>query len=351
MNPSFDLDDEDQTSSVLPPLLAPITHWLLGQVKGDKDVYYENIEEIAINRPKEIWIKLRKPTENGENWVPRYDESLTRDKLELIIYTLANVSETSGFGPRGNPTTFGTLPGGHRYAAALGPNIQYKAGELSPRGTILFCARQFKPEHGIRLENYGLAKNKGLEPVDHTIYSKEHDSTDPLTKIMASIERGDHILLSGPTGTGKTSFLNHVIKLLPQTLRVVTVEDTSEIVVTQPNHIHLILNRSGQTNNFTYAQVVDLVVRMTPDVVMAGEISTKNAATVWELMRSGHGHFLTTIHAENAHEAISSFIDRIRHTLEVHDPEKLAKDMLAKLRIIQIYRDNKTNKRRVSEVL
>ena len=339
--PIFDeVYESDASKRVLEPLLEPIMQWLR----------IREIEEIAINRPGEIWLRLRQRNKHNEKWIARADKRLHRRHLELTIYALANTQNTTNFGPNGTPTTYGTLPGGHRYAAALGANIQYTAGESSTDGTILFVARQNRSDLGIRFEHFGLVPGAQLNAISSLLHRKA-DAEDPLMRIMAAIKRGDHILISGATGSGKTTLLNHIIRMFSQTLRIVTVEDASEIFVPQANHIHLLLNRNGQSNDFNYKSVVDLVVRITPDVVMAGEISVSNASAVWELMRSGHGHFLSTIHAESAEEAISSFITRIGHSSpnEAADRQRLTKEMKDKLRIIQLTADK--NGRAITDVV
>ncbi|WP_163596924.1 ATPase, T2SS/T4P/T4SS family, partial [Klebsiella pneumoniae] len=87
-----------------------------------------------------------------------------------------------------------------------------------------------------------------------------------------------------------------------------------------------------------YQHVVDLIVRSTPDIVLAGEISTTNAAAIWELMRSGHGHFMTTIHAESTDEALETFVTRISHSKpdEVRDRDRVIAQMAEKLRVLQM---------------
>lgn len=333
--------DQDESRNIVIPLVKPILNWLK----------IEEIEEIAINQPEEIWLRLRKPDENGDVWVRREDKSLTRTYLWNTIHALANLGDTPSFGPQGSPVTYGTLPGGHRYVGAVGPNVQYSSGEMDPSGTILFCSRQYRPDITPNFSDLGLERGAVLEAISSDMKRKA-DSVDPLDRLLASIERGDHILVSGATGSGKTTLLNKIIGMFPDNLRIVTVEDTSEIKVKQPNHMHILMNRSGQSNLFSYKSVVDLIVRMTPDVVMAGEISTQNAATIWELMRSGHGHFMTTIHAESVVEALSTFVTRIAHSAPIDGPERqrLIQEMTEKMRIVQIGRDH-AGRRRIVEIV
>ena len=333
--------NDEMGRQILMPLIKPILDWL----------HEPDIEEVAMNRPGELWVRFRKPDKDGRLWVPFPEPELDRRRMTLVLHTLANIGNTPNFGPHGMPLCFGTLPGNHRYAGGLGWNFQYESGELSSEGTILFCARQWTRDMSIRFEDYGLEAGKELSSVSGMV-SRKADASDGLTRILRSIERGDHLLVSGGMGSGKTTLLNHIIGLLSPNLRIVTVEDTSEMKIPQRNRAHIIVNRMGKTNAITYQSVVDLITRMTPDVIMAGEISTTNAPAVWELMRAGHGHFMTTIHAEHAEEALSTFATRMSHEgTETHDRERLIGEMKKKLRVIQVNRSERTGKREITQVL
>lgn len=110
----------------------------------------------------------------------------------------------------------------------------------------------------------------------------------------------------------------------------------------------MVLSRTAQTNELTYAKVIDLVVRFTPDAIIGGEISTGNAGAIWELMGSGHDNCLATIHAENSEAAYAAFADRILHSYPTMDRKKTIEEMHQKLRVVQINRDG--NLRAVTEV-
>ena len=174
------------------------------------------------------------------------------------------------------------------------------------------------------------------------------DPTDPYERLLLSIKRGDHILISGATSTGKTTFLNNLLKILDIHKRIVTIEDTRELIVPHPNRVHVVLSRTEQTNEFDYAKVIDLVVRFTPDAIIGGEISTNNAGAIWELMGSGHDNCLATIHAESSEAAYEAFVDRILHTYPTADRNKTIQEMHRRLRVVQISRDG--NLRAVTEI-
>ena len=166
---------------------------------------------------------------------------------------------------------------------------------------------------------------------------------------MQYIKRGDHLLISGATSTGKTTFLNNILEILSPNLRVITIEDSRELIVPQKNHVHLLLSRTQQTNQFTYKDVIDLVVRMTPDAIMGGEISTENAGAIWELMNTGHKHFYATIHADSPESAYKAFIDRIIHTFPNLNQEQALQEMKQKIHVVQIGREG--NIRAITDIV
>ena len=141
---------------------------------------------------------------------------------------------------------------------------------------------------------------------------------------------------------------NNLLKILDIHKRILTIEDTRELIVPHPNRVHITLSRTEQTNELDYAGVIDLVVRFTPDAIIGGEISTKNAAAIWELMGSGHDNCLATIHAESSEAAYNAFVDRIMHASPTIDRGKTIAEMRKKLRVVQINRDG--NLRAVTEV-
>ena len=327
--------------AIIQTVAAPILYW----------VERKEVSEIAINRPGEIWLKLRRPDDRGNIWLMREDPKLDRETLESILHILANAAKQPNFGPNGNPIVYGTLPGGHRFCGGYGPNLQYYSRELDVNGTMIFVCRQAGAGHAIDFADYGLRPGQELMPYD-LAGDRKADGSDPIRRILNSLHRGDHILISGATDTGKTTFMNEMLRRISEKLRIITVQDTPEISLEQPNHLHIMMSRQGLMNEFTYKHVVDLCVRATPDIIACGEISTTNAATIWELMRSGHGHFMTTIHAETIREAIQTFMTRISHTApgEVQDRDRVGAQMQEKLRIIQLVKDPYTNERKIVQI-
>ena len=300
----------------------------------------EFVEEIAINHGGQVWMRLhgaRVP------WVPYNAEVLSKQYLVDLIHTVANIYERPFDPIHGIPVVYATLPGNHRFSAIAGPNVQYDENDVT--GGVALNIRGGSAVE-TSFENYHLRRGEDLVKVKPRESIRPDDAYD---RLMSAINDGSPILISGATATGKTTFLNHMLKLIDQNSRVITVEDAREIRVPQANRVHFVLSRTEQNNDFNYARLLDLVVRMTPDVIIGGEISTDNAAVLWEMLGTGHDHFYTTIHAESADAAYAAFADRILHTQPAYNRSDLIAEMRKKIRVVQLSRDGAL--RAVTEVV
>lgn len=318
--------------AVLESVLRPLSYWY----------NQDNIEEVAINRSGQIWLRLR--GKRAYPWVMYKDEKLTKDYLVDLLYIIANTYELPFDPVAGSPVVYATIPGEHRFSAIAGKNVMYDQDDLT--GGVALTIRIHSDDVAFGLGDYGLSQGAKLHEIN--VLKQIKDPDDPYEKLLLSIKRGDHILVSGATATGKTTFLNNLLKILDIHKRILTIEDTRELIVPHPNRVHITLSRTEQTNDLTYAKVIDLVVRFTPDAIIGGEISTSNAAAIWELMGSGHDNCLATIHAESSEAAYNAFVDRIMHSSPTIDRNKTIQEMKKKLRVVQINRDG--NLRAVTEV-
>ncbi len=320
------------TYRVLESALRPLSYWY----------NQDNVEEVAVNSPGGIWLRLR-----GRHTYPwhYYEEpKLTREYLNNILYIIANTYDYAFDPEQGTPVVYATLPGGHRFSGIAGRNVMYDNNDLT--GGIAMAIRVYKEDLPISFKDFGFDQGERLRPINKL--KQVEDPDDPFDRLLLSIKRGDHVLVSGATATGKTTFLNNLIKLLDSHKRILTIEDTRELIVPHKNRVHIVLPRTELTNAFDYKRVIDLAVRFTPDAIIGGEISTSNAGAIWELMGSGHDNCFATIHAENPDAAYKAFIGRILHSYPTTDREKTYKEMKEKLRVVQINRDG--NIRAVTEV-
>lgn len=317
---------------VLESVLRPLSYWY----------NQDNIEEVAINRAGQIWLRLR--GKRAYPWVMYTDPKLSKEYLLDLLHIVANTYELPFDPVQGTPLVYAAIPGEHRFSAIAGRNVIYDEEDLT--GGIALAIRVHSDDVAFGLQDYGLKQGGDLHNINPL--KDLQDPEDAYERLLLSIKRGDHILVSGATSTGKTTFLNNLLKILDINKRIVTIEDTRELIVPHKNRVHLVMSRTEQTNAISYSKIIDLVVRFTPDAIIGGEISTGNAGALWELMGSGHDNCLATIHAESSEAAYKAFVDRILHSYPTIDRAKTLEEMKQKLRVVQINRDG--NLRAVTEI-
>jgi pilus assembly protein CpaF len=123
----------------------------------------------------------------------------------------------------------------------------------------------------------------------------------------ASVEQRLNIIVSGGTGTGKTTFLNAVSEYIPNRERIVTIEDPIEMKLQQTHVVPLEArppNLEG-ANEVTQRDLVRNALRMRPDRIIVGEVRGGEAFDMLQAMNTGHEGSLTTVHANGPRDALS----------------------------------------------
>jgi pilus assembly protein CpaF len=123
--------------------------------------------------------------------------------------------------------------------------------------------------------------------------------------LNACIQGKQNILISGGTGTGKTTFMNALIALVPPHERLVTIEDTAEIPLILPNQVKMMTRpRSMGTESICARDLVANALRMRPDRIIIGECRGPEAMDMIQAMNTGHQGSMTTIHANTPRDAL-----------------------------------------------
>jgi pilus assembly protein CpaF len=122
-----------------------------------------------------------------------------------------------------------------------------------------------------------------------------------------AVREGRNMVVSGATGTGKTTLLNALCRSIDEHERVVTIEDTAEL---QVDHGHLVRMECRIPNvegagEVTMQQLVRNALRMRPDRIIVGEVRGPEALDMLQAMNTGHRGCLSTCHANSAFDAIS----------------------------------------------
>ena len=163
--------------------------------------------------------------------------------------------------------------------------------------------------------------------------------------IWFAIQHELSLLIVGGTGSGKTSTLNVIANFFPPNHRIVSIEDTRELILPETLHWVPMQTRMPNPEGKGEISMLDLVVnslRMRPDRILVGEIRRKKEAEVlFEAMHTGHSVY-GTFHANNAEETIT------RLTNPPIDIPKLVIPALAALLVMN--RNRRTNKRKSEKI-
>lgn len=250
---------------VILPFLRPIEHLIL-----DADV-----SEIMVNGSLRVFI------ERHGQLVEAHGVSIPERSLQVAVRNIARalgdeISEEK-------PLLDSRLPDGSRVAAVIPP--------CSVNGTTLtirkFQSRLFTADELVRVGSMPLSV---------------------LATLREAIVRHENILISGGTGTGKTTMLNALAVFIGNDDRIILIEDTSEIAINKRNLVRFEARR--EQNGLPAVAIRDLLratLRHRPDRIILGEVRGGEAFDLLQALNTGHSGTLSTIHANSAQQALARF--------------------------------------------
>lgn len=244
-----------------------------------------DVSEILVNRPGEIWIEFAGGAAMERLDVPEIDDRL----LKRLAEQVARVS-CQGIS-RGQPLLAATLPDGAR--------VQFVAPPATRRHWALSIRRHrlvdvplaaWRPQEGIGEAEIGMALNRAV---------------DPLAWLVDQVRARRTVLIAGGTSSGKTTFLNALLREVDATERVILVEDTPEIRVVAPNALGLVAVRGEMGEaRVTTDDLLQASLRLRPDRIVLGELRGKEAITFLRAINTGHPGSFSTIHANSCAGAL-----------------------------------------------
>lgn len=128
---------------------------------------------------------------------------------------------------------------------------------------------------------------------------------DMLAFLIEHVEQGSNLLISGNTGSGKTSLLRALAKYIPLHERVVTCEDTQELFLEWLEHKVFLESPKRQNSSLEMKNLIETALRMRPDRIWVGEIRNALAADAFlQAINTGHTGCVTTLHANSCKDAV-----------------------------------------------
>ena len=171
----------------------------------------------------------------------------------------------------------------------------------------------------------------GTEPLTaERLLELKSVSPEMLEILSAAVRARISILISGGTGAGKTTFLNMLSKYIPETERLVTIEDAAELQVQQENVVRLETRPPNVEGNGAVRQRQLLInsLRMRPDRIIIGEVRGEEAFDMLQAMNTGHEGSMTTIHANTSRDALAR-LESMVAMANLNLPEKAVRQQIA----------------------
>jgi len=290
------------------PFLKPIEHLILD----------DSISEVMVNGSERVFIERNGFLERVPN------VALSERALMVAVKNIArrlgnDISESK-------PILDSRLPDGSRVAVVIPP---------CSLGGVTLTIRRFNTRH-FQMEDLITAGT-----LDRAVANLLEDYV--LTR--------KNILISGGTGTGKSTLLSILGKFIPPEDRTLVIEDTAEIHLVQQNLVRFEARR--EQNGLAAVSIRDLLkasLRHRPDRILLGEIRGGEAFDLLQLLNTGHSGTLSTIHANSARQGLARFTSCVLQS-GVDLPYRAVKINIADSLNVVVHIERRPGRRYVSEIL
>ncbi|MGA2188072.1 MAG: P-type DNA transfer ATPase VirB11 [Steroidobacteraceae bacterium] len=258
------------------------------------------VMELCINRPQEAFI------ETSVGWrresLPYADFDWCKRLAKLVANSTQQRIDAS------SPLLSASLPGGERVQIVMPP--------ATTAGCVAICIR--RPAQQVWSIDELAARG-----IFHKTRRADRVLDDTDTALQRLLAAGNHeafmrlavrsrknILVSGPTGSGKTTWTKALIREIPGDERLITIEDAQELVLDRhPNHVRLFYSKDDQgVARVTPKQLLESCLRMKPDRILLAELRAEEAFDYLRNVNSGHPGSITSIHAASAELAFEQLV-------------------------------------------
>ena len=293
---------------VILPFLKPIEHLILD----------DSISEVMVNGPDRVFIEKRGFVEQVKG--------VTLGERSLLV-AVKNIARRLGDDvSEAKPILDSRLPDGSRVAAVIPP---------CSLGGVTLTIRKFNSRH------FAIDDLIEAGTLDRQLANRLEDY----------VLQRKSILISGGTASGKSTLAAALARFIPDDERIVLIEDTAELHLSQTNLVRFEARREG--NGIPAVSIRDLLkasLRHRPDRIILGEIRSGEAFDLLQLLNTGHSGTLSTIHANSAKQGLSRFTSCVLQS-GVELPYKAIKTNAGDSLEVLIHVERRPGRRFISEVL
>lgn len=258
------------------------------------------VTELCINQPREAFVETRSGWRREA--IPFADFDWCKRLAKLVANsTRQRIDEES-------PLLSASLPSGERIQIVL------------PPATTANCVAITIRRPSDRVWSVEELTRSGLFRTTRRATSDLDDTEKQLLALLEgesyvefmrlAVRSRKNILVSGPTGSGKTTYTKALIREIPSAERLITIEDAKELVLDQhPNHVRLFYSKDDQgLARVTPKQLLESCLRMKPDRILLAELRAEEAFDYLRNVNSGHPGSITSVHAASAELAFEQMV-------------------------------------------
>jgi type IV secretion system protein VirB11 len=251
----------------------------------------EGCTELVVNGIDNAFIEI-----NGQ-WSPAHGLATT-ENIKSFFLALASYSSASF--DKNQPLLSASLPSGERVQGVQAPVVADFALSIRKPSTLDLDFDAYAQQGAFKFDGSGSPQNS--ETVDRSITAllKEANIKEAI-ELMVKAKKT--IIISGGTSSGKTTFFNALAKLIDLEERLITIEDTREINLIQPNRLYLVAQRNS--NSATFNTLLEACLRLRPDRILAAELrGPLEALAFLEGANTGHPGSISTVHSNSTTHTI-----------------------------------------------
>ncbi|MEI2298712.1 P-type DNA transfer ATPase VirB11 [Ensifer sp. MJa1] len=300
---------EGPDAAVVRELLLPLTPFL-----DDPSLY-----EVIVNRPGQVL------TEGSGGWRTHDLPELSFERLLRLARAVASFSHQSIDETR--PILSATLPGDERIQIVIPPATTRNAVSITIRkpSSVTFTLDDLEEREFFSETRAGDADEATQDPDLLALYRAGRFKDFLREAVIAR----KNIIISGATGSAKTTLSKALIKHIPNHERIISIEDTPELVIPQPNHVRLFYSKGAQgLSGAGPKDLLESCLRMRPDRILLQELRDGTAFYYVRNVNSGHPGSITSVHAGSAKLAFQQLMLLVKESeggrnLDREDIEKL----------------------------
>ncbi len=254
------------------------------------------VTEISINKPGEVYV------ERSTGWHRVVVEELTFDRARQFCTAILNASNTGQSITNAQPLVSFTFPTGQRAQFVMPPACAPDSISITIRvpNKNNFTLAQYKSSGFFDRLSEAVPI---ISPHDAELISLKNEG-NYAEFFSKAVQYHKNIVVAGATGSGKTTFMKSLVMHISPEERLVTIEDARELFLTQPNIVHLLYSKGGQSIAKVSAKdCMEACLRMKPDRILLAELRGDEAFFFVRNCASGHPGSITSCHAGSVGQA------------------------------------------------